>query len=566
MKKLKKISLVTFVLAGTLITTSIGVITISSCSSTSSSEQQNQTTGYNPVGYSIESFDLITQDDETLAKLGLVKENQFILTKDKKELVSPSWEFYLETQKVLEIPSTVEAITGYTQLVKNDDGTTTKKIKGAFEESYDLETINLNNTKIIGEKAFYFCARLKSIKNSTNIEYIGDNAFSFFGYWQTYGIEPLNLSNVTHIGENAFYASKAYVFIINNTKLKYIGTSAFKNSTNIGTIDLSKSTLLTNINEATFSGAKINNITLPPSIKTIEKDAFRNAQIGLNLPGADPTNLDLSELTELNKIEPGVFSGSSLLSTLTLPANAIKFETSVGMQENDNSQPSYNYLNSAFANNKDLKIINYAGFEESGTNLVINNVTSSNWESKIQNNNKLWTTITTVMNSLGYDESINKVANSTGMVMNNGVWPTTPSSTNYTWYQNDITKNDLVSNSNQMWFTTLDKVNEASPTPDAQLQFNQSYDTSSNTFTCYIKHNGIVWKWIQTKEANSNNITSITLESDESTPPNVYKATKSGGPVSAVDQAYTFKTWTSTTNLASNNGVKFNFNIANKNS
>lgn len=563
MQKLKKFSLVTFMLAGTLTTTSISAIAISSCSSTSSSNQQNQTTDYNPVGYSIESSDLSMQDDETLAKLGLVKENQFILTKDKKELVSVSWEFYLEAQKELEIPSTVEAITGYVELVKNDDGTITKKITGALEQSYDLETINLNNTKIIDKNALYFCPRLTKINGIDNVKYIGDNALSNAGIWQSDLYSTLNLSNVEYIGDKAFYGNKMTIYIINNSKLKHIGTSAFE-SANIGTLDFSKSTLLTNINEATFRYAKIEDIVLPSSIKMIGKDAFRQLK---EVMGPKLTNLDLSELKELTKIESGVFSGSTSLTSLTLPAKATIFETNVTTQNDDKSEPSYNYLDSAFANNRNLEKINYVGFEENGSNLTINNVTSSTWKNKIQNNNQLWTTITTIMNSLGYDGSISKVDNSTGMVVNNGVWPTPPSSTKHTWYQNDITKNDLVSNSNQTWFTTRDKANETSPTPDAKLQFDQSYDSISNTFTCYIKHNGIVWKWTQIKEANSNDIISITLESDYLTPPNVYKATKNGGPDFAVDQAYTFKTWTSTTtgSWTTDNGVKFNFNIVNKN-
>ena len=115
----------------------------------------------------------------------------------------------------------------------------------AFFET-ELEEINLENVKEVGERAFRKCKNLQlDADDFVNLTTIGSGAFMMCD-----NITEANLTNAVEIGDNAFIESGLEKVTLGD-KVESIGASAFRS-------------------------LKITSITIPASVKTIGDFAFRD--------------------------------------------------------------------------------------------------------------------------------------------------------------------------------------------------------------------------------------------------------------------------------------------------
>lgn len=149
---------------------------------------------------------------------------------------------------------------------------------GIFEHCPLLHTVDLGQVEHIGDRTFSFCPKLKTIKNSINVKFIGVYAFA-----NCYELEYFNLSNVKGIGEYTFQ---------NCSKLKDIG--------NPEKIQI--------INDFAFCFCeKIENLNLK-NVEEIGNSAFSSC-----------TGLKTINLESINKIDKGAFAQCVNLEEVTLP-------------------------------------------------------------------------------------------------------------------------------------------------------------------------------------------------------------------------------------------------------
>ena len=131
----------------------------------------------------------------------------------------------------------------------------------AFEECYDLKSVDLGNVMLIGEMAFCSCFSLKDLKIPESLVYCGYDAFS--------GCDI----------DHPLYNSHYFLYFPQNYATTYsipegietIGVSAFS-LTRIENVTFPKS--LKRIEEHAFDGSNLKSLNLPSSLTTIGKNAF----------------------------------------------------------------------------------------------------------------------------------------------------------------------------------------------------------------------------------------------------------------------------------------------------
>ena len=341
LSKTKKIALLTTGLVGALVTSSAVGVALSSCSSTTTTTDEN--TKYNTY--------INWSDPNALANL-VVDESGLVYSDIYKTTiiaVTPSF-----TSTTVTIPSSVTSITGYTEVLPSGETI----VRGAFQPTASTtgtsvqSGVTLANTistvkfaansklKSIGAKAFYGCTLLQSIDLPSSVTMIGANAF--------YGCTLLNsisLTNVEYVGEYAFYnvatnlaspsikvsLNKAIVIGNNafqnakitgvdfssNTSLISLGNYAFNGCTSLtGTVDLSKATSLLSTGTYTFQNCTgITAVNLPSSITTIGDYAFSGCTAIAN-------TIDISGATKLSTIGTSAFQNCTSLTGLSYPTSA----------------------------------------------------------------------------------------------------------------------------------------------------------------------------------------------------------------------------------------------------
>ena len=100
-----------------------------------------------------------------------------------------------------------------------------------------LKTVTITNATSIGDKAFYYCTSLTSIKLSNALTSIGSSAFCYCE-----GLTSIELpSSVTSIGERAFYNCTSLTSIELQNGVTSIGSSAFYNCTSLTNIEIPNS-------------------------------------------------------------------------------------------------------------------------------------------------------------------------------------------------------------------------------------------------------------------------------------------------------------------------------------
>ncbi len=143
---------------------------------------------------------------------------------------------------------------------------------GPVGSGADLEIPSSVTT--IGDNAFDFCGRIKSVILPEGIVTIGDKVF-----YECHSLESIDLSgctNLTTIGADTFTYCESLesIDLSGCTSLTTIGGNAFYVCYNLKSIDLSGCTSLTTIGDNAFYGSYIESITLPSSLTTIGNNAF----------------------------------------------------------------------------------------------------------------------------------------------------------------------------------------------------------------------------------------------------------------------------------------------------
>ena len=209
-----------------------------------------------------------------------------------------------------------------------------------FSELYNLRTVDLSNTEIIGEYAFTDCKNLQRIKLSTNLKQIGDFAFSGCSQLTEVTIPEsvdsigrsafsrcTNLSNVQlteglkSINHYAFGECPSLKSIFIPSSVEYIGERVFYGCRNLTRFTSKYSpdgrSLVINdvLRAVTTSG--LTRYTIPASTKAIGEFVF----------------FDCSNLTEIvipssvTEIRNSAFFGCTGLSSINIPNSVEKIKT-----------------------------------------------------------------------------------------------------------------------------------------------------------------------------------------------------------------------------------------------
>ena len=173
---------------------------------------------------------------------------------------------------------------------------TVTSIGDAFSDCGALTSVDLSSTSLtsIGDKAFYGCRDLTSVKFPASLTSIGDEAFynrdaltsvEFPASLTSIGDEAfydcdaltsvdLSSTSLTSIGSSAFYYCFALTSVKFPASLTSIGNSAFYGCNALTSVDLS-STSLTSIGNSAFCGCDaLTSVDFPASLTSIGSGAL----------------------------------------------------------------------------------------------------------------------------------------------------------------------------------------------------------------------------------------------------------------------------------------------------
>ncbi len=177
-------------------------------------------------------------------------------------------------------------------------------------ESLTVYTVR-EGTRVICDRAFFYCNSLKTLNLPDGVKSIGNNAF-----WSCTSLKTLNLpAGLTSIGDYAFWLCTSLKTLNLPEGVKSIGNNAFYRCTSLETLNLPAG--LTSIGNYAFSYCNsLETLNLPAELTSIGNYAFWLCPSlkTLNLPDG------------VKSIGNNAFYGCKSLETLTLPAGL----TSIG--------------------------------------------------------------------------------------------------------------------------------------------------------------------------------------------------------------------------------------------
>ena len=182
----------------------------------------------------------------------------------------------------------------------------------AFSYCDRLKSITIPNSVIsIGYEAFAYCTGLTSVVIGNSVTSIGYEAFAYCT-----GLTSITIPNsVTSIVEGAFYNCTGLTSVVIGNSVTSIGSSAFSGCTGLTSIEIPNS--VTSIGNYAFSSCSgITSITIPNSVTSIGYDAF-NGCTGL-------TSIEIPN--SVTSIGYEVFAYCTGLTSITIP-NSV---TSIG--------------------------------------------------------------------------------------------------------------------------------------------------------------------------------------------------------------------------------------------
>lgn len=139
-----------------------------------------------------------------------------------------------------------------------------------FENNKTLESVNLNNVSIIGNKAFYGCTSLKTVTGDDNVSSCG--AYAFFGtpFGQNYAGSALVIGTV-------LVSSKASGSFTVPSSVKSIAPYAFVSNEGITSVTLGDTVV--SVGEGAFYDCSaLNSVTVSPSVSYIGPFAFEGTK------------------------------------------------------------------------------------------------------------------------------------------------------------------------------------------------------------------------------------------------------------------------------------------------
>ena len=147
----------------------------------------------------------------------------------------------------------------------------------------NLKTITLpQTTETIGNNAFAKCTALSNFTMPQGVTTIGTSAFN-----KCQALERISIPDgVTHVPNQAFYGCSALTDVSFSNNVTTIGTEAFSGCSALKNATFSD--YLTRIESGAFAGCGFENLKLPPTLITIENDAFANCTnlVELHIPSA----------------------------------------------------------------------------------------------------------------------------------------------------------------------------------------------------------------------------------------------------------------------------------------
>ncbi|EJF39691.1 leucine rich repeat protein [Clostridium sp. MSTE9] len=212
----------------------------------------------------------------------------------------------------------------WTALKKADFGSSSVSIgAGAFGGCSDLTSASGVNITSLGEKSFIICDSLSNV-NFPNVTSLGKEAFEGCA-----SLSDVNFPNVTSCGEGAFSKCTAlksvtleratqygeYAFgecgLLDLSifhELKAIGPNMFGDLSTITTGKLAIPNTVTSIAEGAFTNnGSISHLIIPPSVKTIGKNAFPTRIYNNYIPyNPDRTEAETTKLLALKTTIYGV--------------------------------------------------------------------------------------------------------------------------------------------------------------------------------------------------------------------------------------------------------------------
>ena len=202
---------------------------------------------------------------------------------------------------------------------------------GAFYNCINLATVTLpEGLRIIDEDAFSMCDDIKSITIPNSVEIIGNSAFYY-----CYGIRSMTLpDSLEYIGSLAFYYCNKITSINIPTGVTYIGSSAFSNCTSLQSVhitDLAAWCAITFGDSALMwgsemalgvsynlylNGEKITNLVIPADVTEISASAFSGC-VSLTY---------VTVAAGVERIASCTFANCTALTGITLPESLISIE------------------------------------------------------------------------------------------------------------------------------------------------------------------------------------------------------------------------------------------------
>ena len=138
-----------------------------------------------------------------------------------------------------------------------------------FKDCSNLKEVNMpQSTKVIDNSAFWDCNGLETIHIPDGVTSINRNAFRMCE-----ALKDINMpKSLVSIGKEAFYDCKKLTEIKLPKQMNDIGEGAFWGCNELKKINIPNG--LTKIEDATFVACSLEDIQIPPSVKTIGRFAF----------------------------------------------------------------------------------------------------------------------------------------------------------------------------------------------------------------------------------------------------------------------------------------------------
>lgn len=208
---------------------------------------------------------------------------------------------------------------------------------GSLKNYYDLQEVYMpDSLKVIGEKTFFYCERLKTVKFSKNLEAIKEDAFG-----KCFSLKDITLpDSIKEIQKGAFYSCDSLQSINIPKSLKKIEKMAFSYCNELDNIFIPEN--IETIGDSAFYSCKgLNNIKIAEGVKNIDTSAFFSCgQLSnINIPSTVKSigsnafsycvNLKNIELSEgLQSIGHSAFGGSGIES-IVIPNSVNNLEYAI---------------------------------------------------------------------------------------------------------------------------------------------------------------------------------------------------------------------------------------------